>query len=49
MNSASAIKFLYAAYVATWLIHALYLAPFFCCFRRVTVTWATARCCAPGS
>jgi CcmD family protein len=25
MNSASAIKFLYAAYVATWLIHALYL------------------------
>jgi CcmD family protein len=25
MNSASSIKFLYAAYVATWLIHALYL------------------------
>jgi CcmD family protein len=25
MNSASAIKFLYAAYIATWLIHALYL------------------------
>jgi hypothetical protein len=25
MNSASSIKFLYAAYTATWLIHALYL------------------------
>ena len=25
MNSASSIKFLYAAYIATWLIHALYL------------------------
>jgi CcmD family protein len=25
MNSASAVKFLYAAYVATWLIHALYI------------------------
>jgi hypothetical protein len=25
MNSASSIKFLYAAYTATWLIHALYV------------------------
>jgi CcmD family protein len=25
MNSASSIKFLYAAYIATWLIHGLYL------------------------
>lgn len=25
MNSAGSIKFLYAAYIATWLIHALYL------------------------
>jgi CcmD family protein len=25
MNSASSLKFLYAAYIATWLIHALYL------------------------
>jgi CcmD family protein len=25
MNSASAVKFLYAAYVATWVIHALYI------------------------
>jgi CcmD family protein len=25
MNSASSIKFLYAAYIATWLIHAIYL------------------------
>jgi CcmD family protein len=25
MNSASSIKFLYAAYTATWLIHVLYL------------------------
>jgi CcmD family protein len=26
MSSASSIKFLYAAYTATWLIHALYVA-----------------------
>jgi len=25
MNSASSVKFLYAAYIATWLIHSLYL------------------------
>jgi len=25
MNSASAIKFLYAAYTATWLIHIFYI------------------------
>ena len=25
MNSASAVKFLYAAYTATWLIHAFYI------------------------
>ena len=25
MNSAGAIKFLYAAYTATWLIHILYI------------------------
>jgi CcmD family protein len=25
MNSASSIKFLYAAYTATWLIHVLYI------------------------
>lgn len=25
MNSASSIKFLYAAYTATWLIHAVYI------------------------
>jgi CcmD family protein len=25
MNSAGSIKFLYAAYIATWLIHAFYL------------------------
>ena len=25
MNSASSIKFLYAAYIAAWTIHALYL------------------------
>jgi CcmD family protein len=25
MNSSSSIKFLYAAYIATWLIHAVYL------------------------
>ena len=25
MNSASSLKFLYAAYIATWLIHGLYL------------------------
>ena len=25
MNSAGSIKFLYAAYTATWLIHAFYL------------------------
>jgi len=26
MNSAGSIKFLYAAYIATWTIHVLYLA-----------------------
>ena len=25
MNSANATKFLYAAYIATWLIHAVYI------------------------
>lgn len=25
MNTASSVKFLYAAYIATWLIHGLYL------------------------
>jgi CcmD family protein len=25
MNSASAVKFLYAAYIATWVIHAIYI------------------------
>jgi CcmD family protein len=25
MNSASAVKFLYAAYIATWVIHAFYI------------------------
>jgi hypothetical protein len=25
MNSSSSIKFLYAAYIATWLIHAIYI------------------------
>jgi CcmD family protein len=25
MNSASSIKFLYAAYIATWTIHVLYI------------------------
>jgi CcmD family protein len=25
MNSAGSIKFLYAAYAATWLLHALYI------------------------
>jgi CcmD family protein len=25
MNSAGSIKFLYAAYIATWLIHVVYL------------------------
>jgi CcmD family protein len=25
MNSASAVKFLYAAYIATWLVHAFYI------------------------
>ena len=34
MNSASAIKFLYAAYVATWLIHALYIGSLLSRYRR---------------
>ena len=25
MNSASSVKFLYAAYIVTWLIHVLYI------------------------
>jgi CcmD family protein len=25
MNSASAVKFLYAAYIATWVVHASYI------------------------
>jgi CcmD family protein len=35
MNSASAIKFLYAAYVATWLIHALYVGSLLSRYRRL--------------
>ena len=35
MNSASAIKFLYAAYVATWLIHALYIGSLLSRYRRL--------------
>ena len=35
MNSASAIKFLYAAYVATWLIHSLYIGSLLSRYRRL--------------
>jgi hypothetical protein len=35
MNSASAIKFLYAAYVTTWLIHALYIGSLLSRYRRL--------------
>jgi CcmD family protein len=35
MNSASAIKFLYAAYTATWVIHALYLGSLVSRYRRL--------------
>jgi hypothetical protein len=35
MNSASALKFLYAAYTATWLIHALYIGSLVRRYRRL--------------
>ena len=35
MNSASSIKFLYEAYAATWLIHALYLGSLVRRYRRL--------------
>jgi CcmD family protein len=35
MNSASSIKFLYAAYTATWLIHVLYVTSIVRRYRRL--------------
>jgi CcmD family protein len=35
MNSAGSIKFLYAAYVVTWLIHALYIGSLVRRYSRV--------------
>jgi CcmD family protein len=35
MNSASSIKFLYAAYTATWLIHACYIYSLVRRYRRL--------------
>jgi CcmD family protein len=35
MNSANSIKFLYAAYTATWLIHALYLGSLIRRYRKL--------------
>ena len=35
MNSAGSIKFLYAAYIATWLIHALYLGSLLLRYSRL--------------
>jgi CcmD family protein len=35
MNSANAVKFLYAAYIATWLIHGLYLGSIVRRFSRL--------------
>jgi CcmD family protein len=35
MNSTSALKFLYAAYTATWLIHALYVGSLLRRYRRL--------------
>jgi CcmD family protein len=35
MNSASSVKFLYAAYIATWTIHVLYLGSLVRRYRRL--------------
>jgi CcmD family protein len=35
MNSPSSIKFLYAAYTATWLIHAFYVGSLVGRYRRL--------------
>ena len=35
MNSASSIKFLYGAYIATWLIHTLYIGSLVGRYRRL--------------
>ena len=35
MNSAGSIKFLYAAYTATWLIHAFYIGTLVRRYRRL--------------
>jgi hypothetical protein len=35
MNSAGSVKFLYAAYIATWTIHALYIGSLVRRYRRV--------------
>ncbi len=35
MNSAGSIKFLYAAYIATWTIHALYLGSLVLRYRKL--------------
>jgi CcmD family protein len=35
MNPAGSIKFLYAAYTATWMIHALYLGSLIRRYRRL--------------
>ena len=35
MNSASSIKFLYAAYIATWLIHGLYVGSLVRRYKRL--------------
>jgi CcmD family protein len=35
MNSTSALKFLYAAYTATWLIHAFYVGSLLRRYRRL--------------
>jgi CcmD family protein len=35
MNSASSIKFLYAAYIATWTIHVLYIGSLVRRYRRL--------------
>jgi CcmD family protein len=35
MNSASAVKFLYAAYTATWLIHGFYIVSLVRRYRKL--------------
>jgi hypothetical protein len=35
----NAIKFLFAAYIATWLIHGIYLGTLLSRFRRARTEW----------